>query len=163
MRFIKQIDDWLARIEAGLITLILSVMILLSFGQVILRNFFHEGILWGDIFLRQIVLWVGFIGASLAAREHRHIAIDFLPNVLPSAWRKPIKIFVYLCTAAISAFLALAAWTFVEFEREGGSVLFLDLPVWVFQVVLPYSFCLLTFRFIFSAIEILAESGGPAK
>ena len=81
MKLLKQIDNAIARLETGFITVILSVMIILSFGQVILRNFFNESIFWGDIFLRQMVLWVGFIGASLAAHDQRHIAIDFLPNI----------------------------------------------------------------------------------
>ncbi|MCH8156968.1 MAG: TRAP transporter small permease [Nitrospinae bacterium] len=162
MRFVKQIDDLLARIEAGFITLILSVMILLSFSQVILRNFFHDSILWGDIFLRQMVLWVAFLGASLAARERQHIAIDFLPNVLPPLWKKPIRIFTSLCAAGISIFLARAAWTFVAFEREAESVLFLNLPVWIFQTVLPYSFFLLTIRFLLNAVEDLLASGSDS-
>jgi len=153
MILLKQIDQAIARLETGLITVIFSVMILLSFGQVILRNFFNESILWGDIFLRQMVLWVGFIGASLAARDQRHIAVDFLPNILPSSWRKPIQTLTKVCAAVISIFLARAAWGFVAYEREAGSILILNYPVWIFQTVLPYSFGLLTIRFILSAIE----------
>ena len=153
MKLLKQIDNAIARLETGFITVILSVMIILSFGQVILRNFFNESILWGDIFLRQMVLWVGFVGASLAAREQRHIVIDFLPNILPSSWRKTIQTVTKVCAAVISLFLAQAAWSFVAYEREAGSILALNLPVWIFQIVLPYSFGLLTIRFTLSAIE----------
>ena len=153
MRLLKQIDKILAKLEAGFITLILSLIIILSFGQVILRNFFNESIIWGDILLRQMVLWVGFVGASLAAREERHIVIDFLPNILPSSWRKAIQTFTKIGAAVVSLFLAQAAWSFVAYEREAGSILTLNLPVWIFQIVLPYSFRLLTARFILSAIE----------
>ena len=163
VRFIKLIDDYLAKLESGFITLILSLMIILSFGQVILRNFFSESLLWGDIFLRQMVLWVGFVGASLAARENRHIAIDFLPNILPASLHRPIGIFTKLCAAVISLFLAQAAWSFVAYEREAESILFLNLPVWIFQVVLPYSFGLLTVRFILSAIDDLLSSGRQSQ
>ena len=70
MKLFKKIDEIIAGLETALITVILSLMIILSFGQVVLRNFFNESILWGDIFLRQMVLWVGFIGASLADRRN---------------------------------------------------------------------------------------------
>jgi len=46
-----------------------------------------------------MVLWIGFIGSSLATRDQKHIAIDFLPNILPSHWRKPIKVFTNICAA----------------------------------------------------------------
>ena len=153
MILLKQIDNAIAKLETGFITVILSVMIVLSFGQVVLRNFFNESILWGDIFLRQMVLWVGFIGASLAAHDQRHIAIDFLPNVLPPSWLKPIRILTNICAAGISAFLAQAAWDFVAYERESESTLFFNYPVWFFQIVLPYGFSLLTLRFILCAIN----------
>jgi TRAP-type C4-dicarboxylate transport system permease small subunit len=110
-----------------------------------------------------MVLWVGFVGASLAARENRHIAIDFLPNILPASWHRPIGIFTKLCAAVISLFLAQAAWSFVAYEREAESILFLNLPVWIFQVVLPYSFGLLTIRFILSAIDDLLSSGRQSQ
>ena len=102
-----------------------------------------------------MVLWVGFTGASLATRERRHIAIDFLPNILPATWRRSIGIFTKFCAAVICIFLARAAWSFVAYEREAESVLFLNLPVWIFQIVLPYSFILITLRFILSALEDL--------
>ena len=153
MNVIKNFDEFLAKLEGTFIALLLSIMIILSFGQVILRNFFQEGILWGDIFLRQMVLWVGVVGASLAAREHRHIAIDFLPNILPSSWLKPIQIFTKICAAVISIFLAQAALNFVVYEWEAKSILVLNLPIWIFQIVLPYSFGLIAIRSILSAIE----------
>ena len=153
MKLFKKIDEIIAGLETALITVILSLMIILSFGQVVLRNFFNESILWGDIFLRQMVLWVGFIGASLAARDQRHIAVDFLPNISPSSWRKPIRTLTNLCAAGISAFLAQAAWDFVAYERESESILFFNYPVWFFQIVLPYGFSLLTLRFVLCAID----------
>ena len=163
MKLLKQIDNAIARLETGFITVILSVMIILSFGQVILRNFFNESIFWGDIFLRQMVLWVGFIGASLAARDQRHIAVDFLPNILPSPWRKPIRTLTKICAAVISIFLTHAAWSFVTYEREAESVLVLNYPVWIFQTVLPYSFGLLTIRFILSAIDDVLPLWGKSR
>ena len=42
MHLIRQIETALARIETFLIVLLLSLMILFSFGQVILRNFFND-------------------------------------------------------------------------------------------------------------------------
>jgi len=69
MNILKQIDLFLEKIEGHLIVLILSLMILLSFGQILLRNFFDMGIIWGDTLLRQWVLWLGFLGASLAVKH----------------------------------------------------------------------------------------------
>lgn len=153
VEIIKKIDGYLAKGEEVLIVLILSLMIVLSFGQVILRNVFHQGIFWADIFLRQMVLWVGFLGASLAARDGRHISIDFLPHYLSPFWRAVSKVIVQAIAGVASGFLAWAAWKFVRFEKEAGTVLFLDYPVWLFQTVLPFSFGVIAIRFVLQAIQ----------
>lgn len=155
MRFIKQIENLLEKMETLTVTVLLSLMILISFSQVILRNVFQEGFLWADIFIRQLVLWVGFIGASLAVREAKHISIDFLPHFLPATWKRLIQFVVNLTAGMVSAFLAWAAWRFVEFEMEGSATLFFDIPVWIFQVILPYSFCVISARFLMKAVDAL--------
>lgn len=163
MRVVRQIDFFLGRIETVLVVFLLSLMILFSFGQVILRNFFHHGILWADIFIRQLVLWVGFLGASLAVRESKHISIDFLPHFLPTSWGKPLQATIDLAAGVISGFLAWAAWRFVHFEMEGGTTLFLDLPAWLFQTVLPYSLGVICGRFLLRAVDALLSRDNPSK
>ncbi len=159
MRILRTFDAILEKIEFVFITLLLSLMILLSLGQVILRNFFHEGILWADIFLRQMVLWVGFLGASLATRDHRHIAIEFLPNLLPRRWKKSIRLVVHLVAGGISLMLVFAAWKLVALEKDAGTILFLDFPVWWFQTILPYSFLIIALRFFINALNLFFPPG----
>lgn len=161
MRLIAQIESILGRIETLAVTILLSLMILFSFAQVLLRNFFNDGILWADIFIRQLVLWVGFLGASLAVRERKHISIDFLPNILPRSWGNFIQFIVNLTAGIISGFLAFAAWRFVQFEMEGQATLFLDVPVWVFQLILPYSFGIISARFLLKTVQVTPSSGNP--
>ena len=105
MRLIKQLDEWLAKAESGFLVILLFLMVFLSFGQVILRNFLHSGLLWTDIFLRQLVLWVGFLGASLAVRERRHISVDVLPQFIPEKYRPFVDVLVNLLAGIITVFL----------------------------------------------------------
>lgn len=153
MHILKQIDRFLEKIEGHLIVLILSLMILLSFGQMILRNLFDMGIVWGDTLLRQWVLWVGFLGASIAVKHNKHISIEVFSSLSSLFWKRIIKAFTRFSAGVISGFLTWAAWSFIQFEKESQSVLFLDIPVWIFQTVLPYSFMVITIRFIISGCE----------
>jgi C4-dicarboxylate transporter DctQ subunit len=155
---LKTIDRLLEKVEGYFLVILLTTMILLSFSQVILRNFFQQGILWADIFLRQLVLWVGFLGASLAVCNGKHIAIDFLPNILPVHWKPKLRFITHLSASIISAILAWSAWTFLQFEMESDSVLFLDIPVWVFQTILPYSFAVIAIRFLLQALNHIFPS-----
>jgi C4-dicarboxylate transporter DctQ subunit len=153
MHILKQIDRFLEKIEGHLIVLILSLMILLSFGQMLLRNFFDMGIIWGDTLLRQWVLWLGFLGASLAVKHEKHISIEVLTSLSSLYWKRIIKAFTRFSAGIISGFLTWSAWSFMMFEKDSESVLFLDIPVWIFQAVLPYSFMVIAIRFIISGFE----------
>lgn len=153
MRTIKQLDEWLAKVESGFLVFLLFLMVFLAFGQVILRNFFNSGLLWTDLFLRQLVLWVGFLGASLAVRERRHISIDVLPQLLPAAYKPWVQVLVNFSTGLISVFLAVAAWKFVRLEMEFPIILFLDLPAWIFQTILPFSFGLISLRYFLHVFD----------
>lgn len=153
MRAIKQLDEWLAKAESGVLVFLLFLMIFLAFGQVLLRNFLDSGLLWTDLFLRQLVLWVGFLGASLAVRERRHISIDVLPQFLPDTYKPFIQVLVNFCTGVISVFLAIASWKFVQLEMEYPIILFLNIPAWVFQTILPTSFSVISLRYFLHMLD----------
>jgi TRAP-type C4-dicarboxylate transport system permease small subunit len=157
IKSLRYLDRALEKFEFWLIVCLLTLMIILSFGQMVSRNLFHQALVWGDILLRQLVLWTGFLGASLAVRQNKHISIDVFSNFLSPGTKGKVSIFTRITTAIISGFLAWAAWSFVQFEKESESILFLELPVWLFQLILPYSFLVITFRFLLYSTRIENE------
>lgn len=141
-------DKTLAFLENSLIVIILSVMVLMSFLQVLLRLLFSAGFLWGDIFLRHLVLWVGFLGASLATREGKHIKIDILFRVIPDRFKTPMMVFVNLVSAGICFLLTKAAIVFVLLDYSDKSILFGNIPAWIFEAIIPGGFALIGIRFL---------------
>ena len=136
--------------KGHLIVLILSLMIVLSFGQMLLRNFFDMGIVWGDTLLRQWVLWVGFLGASIAVRHDKHIPLRFFPVYRRFLGNGLLKLLRDFQLALSAAFWPGPAWSFMLFEKDAESVLFLNIPVWIFQTISAYSFMIIAIRFIIS-------------
>ncbi len=160
-KYIHSINNILAKIETVFLIIILLSMILLAFLQVILRNFFSTSIFWGDTFLRHLVLWVGFIGASLATREGRHINIDVLSRLLSPNAKRINAIIINLFSATVCFFLLRAAITFIKFEKEAGSTLFKGIPVWIFQIIIAIGFGLITIRFLVHAYENIFDYKSP--
>lgn len=152
---LQKIDSGLAQGENFLIFLTLGLMVGLSFLQVLLRNFFESGILWADIFLRHLVLWVGFIGASLATRNEKHINIDILTRMVPVKIVPYIKISVDLVTVVVCIILAKASYTFLTFEIEAETIIFKNIPAWYFQIIMPAGFSLIGIRFVLKILEQL--------
>lgn len=132
-------------------------MILMAFGQVVLRNFFHTGIEWGDVFLRHLVLWIGFFGAAIATGEGRHLKIELINKLASERYRKIIYIVTNFFAAIVCCFLMKAAVSFVQFEIESASTLILDLPTTYFIVIIPVGYGIIAFRFTVRALAWSAE------
>jgi TRAP-type C4-dicarboxylate transport system permease small subunit len=70
----------------------LALMAILVFGNVILRYLFDSGIALSDELARLLFVWVIFLGAILASREHAHIGLDALVRRLSPLWKK-----IFIC------------------------------------------------------------------
>lgn len=167
MNVIRSISGALSLLERTLVVVLLGLMVILAFLQVIMRNFFSAGILWADPFLRHLVLWIGFLGASLATRQEKHINIDILTRFAPRRIVNSIHVLTNLFAGIVCSILANAGLTFLLSEKESGASLFtIDataFPAWWFQLIIPIGFGLMALRFLIRMIEHLAESFHPTS
>ncbi len=137
---------FLGRVEVAVLALLIGTLIGLGVLQIILRNLFHSGWLWADPLMRHIVLWLGCLGAVLAATHLRHINIDVFTRLLPTALRPVRRALVYTATAIATFVLGLAALRLVMDERTFGDVAFGPFQTWHLQTVLPLAFFLISYR-----------------
>jgi C4-dicarboxylate transporter DctQ subunit len=162
MKLVARLSGLLLGLERGLLVLLFSLMILLAFTQVVLRNFFSVGLIWADPLLRNSVLWLGFIGASLATQQDKHIRIDLLGRFLGRRATAMVGAATDLFTLAICLFLADASRTFVLNEMEFRDTLVtignFEIPTWWSQVILPAGFLLIALRV---SIRLVLRLGGP--
>jgi C4-dicarboxylate transporter DctQ subunit len=149
-------DEVIDRVEQTLITILLSLMITIAFLQIVLRNIFATGITWADPLVRNLVLWVGFVGAAIATREGKHITIDVLPQWVPQQVKTIIGIIIQLFAAFICGLLTFAAVKFVRNEALMGSITFVGVPAWVPQLILPITFGIMALRFCLLALKDLS-------
>lgn len=70
------------------IALGLAVMVLMVFGNVVLRYAFNSGILVSEEMSRYFFIWLTYIGAMIAMREREHLGVDTLVKHLPRAGKK---------------------------------------------------------------------------
>lgn len=157
MNLWRRLDEKISRVENVLITVLLTLMILVAFSQIVLRNFFATGIDWGDSLVRYLVVWVAFIGAAVATREGKHITIDILSRWFTGVGSNTIQAVSYFASAAICGLLTLAAIKFVDFEAQMGSTVFFNLSAWIPAMIIPVTFGLMTLRF---AARFLSEIAG---
>ena len=164
MKALTVIDRLLAKLEGWLIIVSLSLMIILTFFRVILRGLYtHAHIQWAntilgqidwtDPFVRLLVLWVTFLGASLLTGDNKHIKIDIMTSLLPPKWLPFREIILSAGCVLVSAFMLKASISYIKIEMDFGGELFLQLPAWIGQLILPIGFSTILFRFLLRGID----------
>jgi TRAP-type C4-dicarboxylate transport system permease small subunit len=156
-----------ARLEEGVLMLILVGMVLLSFIQILLRNIFGIGLFWIDPLVRQMLLWVTLVGAMVATRDNNHITVDAISRYLPPGRIKFATGFICDTFATIVCAL-LTHSTFrvfhMEFQDPLGGYIMPGLPLWASLLTLPVAFGVMTLRFLrFSILSFLHTVKGEIK
>ncbi len=84
----RLVDAYFALLKL-LIALLLAAMVVLVFGNVVLRYGFNSGITLSEEVSRWMFVWLTFLGAIVALREHGHLGVDSLVRRLP-LWGKKL-------------------------------------------------------------------------
>jgi TRAP-type C4-dicarboxylate transport system permease small subunit len=90
--------------------LFLAAMMLMVFGNVVLRYGFNSGITVSEELSRWLFVWMTFLGALVALRSHHHLGTDSLVARLPVAGKKVCLglahlLMLYLCWLMFSGSL----------------------------------------------------------
>ncbi len=168
MKIIRVIENILGYIENGLLVIFLTVTVVMAFLQVVLREFWSTGILWADVFLRHLVLWIGFLGAALAAKESRHFSIDIITKRLSPLLRRIIQVLLDLSASVVCYFLCNAGISFVSDEIKYNtqplfSFLGKDIMAYYLEVIIPVGFALVGLHFLFRAVEVAVTGPRSAE
>ena len=72
----------------ALVALALAIMVVLVFGNVVLRYAFNTGITVSEEVSRWLFVWLVFLGAIVALKERAHLGSDMLVSRLPVIGKK---------------------------------------------------------------------------
>ena len=151
-----RLDEIIGQVEQFLVATLLSFMIIVAFLQIVLRNVFFTGLSWGDPLVRYMVLWVGFIGASIATKEGRHINIDVFSQWVPGLGNILIQVITYLFSSFVCGILTFAALRFIRNEAQIGGITFLGIPAWIPGLIIPVALGLMALRFGLRSFKALS-------
>jgi TRAP-type C4-dicarboxylate transport system permease small subunit len=74
----------------------LALMVVLVFGNVVLRYAFNSGIAVSEEVSRWLFVWLTFLGAIVALREHGHLGTEALVSRLGTTGRKACLVVGYV-------------------------------------------------------------------
>lgn len=94
----------------GLLVALLGVMVVLVFGNVVLRYGFNSGITFSEEMSRFIFMWLTLLGALLAMHEHGHLGMSSVIKALPVAGQRVVRFVSDALMLACCALLAHGTW-----------------------------------------------------
>ena len=158
--FLRRCARWdaaLANAETALLAILILGSLAASLVQIGLRNLGLPVLPEADTVVRRAVLWIAFLGASLAAFGGRHLAVDVAEQVLPPRANRLAGAAAALVAAAVTALLTVASARFAAAELA-----FAGARAAAAAAVMPLGFAVMTLRFLLAAARRLtgADSGG---
>lgn len=80
----KKIDHIISLVEKYTACIMLVLIVLIGTLQIFFRYALHSSLIWSEELMRYMFVWLSFLTASIAVREHKHISVDFLTNFTPA-------------------------------------------------------------------------------
>ncbi len=88
----------------------LGAMVVLVFGNVVLRYVFNSGISVSEELARWFMVWMTFIGAVVALKEHAHLGTDVIVSRLPAPARRVCLVIGQLLMIYATWLLLAGSW-----------------------------------------------------
>src|ERR1044072_4194589 len=115
MAAVERLIDLYCSLLKVAIAICLAAMVVLVFTNVVMRYLFNSGIPTSEELSRWLLVWLTFLGAIVALRQHAHLGVDTLVRALPPLGKKICRVTGYLL-------LLYAAWL-IAFESCKRAVL----------------------------------------
>jgi C4-dicarboxylate transporter, DctQ subunit len=141
------VDRALNRAETTFVGGALAFASLLLFVNVVLRYWFLAPISWAEELTLYIMVWIVFVGSSVAVRARGHIAIDLLPLVLSPAGRRRLAIFIAVTVLAfLVVFFHYSLQHTLRVRASGQVTPVMQAPMWLAYLAMPAGSALMILR-----------------
>jgi tripartite ATP-independent transporter DctM subunit len=137
--------------ENRIASLALGGIMILPLAEIFSRRFFGAAIPGSGAFAATLTLWLGMLGAAIAARDGKLLTLatgEFLP-------KGPIGDAAHVISGTIGALIAtifaLGGSALVHSDRLAGDQVAAGLPTWAADLALPIGFALIALRLAWRA------------
>lgn len=127
--------------------------------QIVSRVFF-SAVGWTEEIARFLLIWITFLGATLAFQRGRHIAVTFVVDALPLRLRQVARVIAVVVALGFLLALVVIGYRYMlaqSFQRSAS----LRLSMTYVYTVIPLSAALMAWYALVDLIEILIE--GPTR
>ena len=133
----KAIDvsiHWFFKLLELLVVLCMVAMVVMVFGNVVLRYAFNSGITVSDEMSRYFFIWLTYIGAMVAMREGGHLGVDTLVKHLPVLGKKVCLFLSESLMLFCNGLFFLGTWKMHELQVTNVSPVVGISMIWIYGI-----------------------------
>ena len=150
----RTVNQW---IEYVLFGLGFSMSIIVAV-QVFCRYVLNHSLFWSEELARYLLVWLTFLGASVAYYRSVHPGIDVIYARMPDTIRKAAAVTVHLLSITFFLFMIIFGTKFAYFIRHQISPA-LYLPKWLVFAIIPLSGTVLTLHGLIFFLDEIKGKG----
>lgn len=84
----KKLNDLFFKLAEVTLVVMLSAMVIMVFGNVVLRYGFNDGIISSEEISRFLFIWITFLGAIVTFRDNGHLGLDSVVRKLSTRGKR---------------------------------------------------------------------------
>lgn len=165
--WLARLDEWVHRGEKAVLCVVLVLMIAVVFVDFALRELKLGGLAWSKAAATYAMVWVGFLGSSLATRGRKHLKVDASEKMVPRRFHPHVGVLVGVVAAGFCFYMMVLGLRVSARSFLDGKVSpVMNFPVGVVEAAIPTAFLLMGLRFLLrDALGSLRQmlAGGTAK
>lgn len=132
MQALQHVIDGFFRLLELLIVVLMVAMVVMVFGNVVLRYGFNSGINISDEMARYCFVWLTYIGAMVAMREGGHLGVDTLVKRLPAGGKKTALFISEALMLLCNGLFFLGTWKMHELQVTNVSPVVGLSMIWIY-------------------------------
>jgi TRAP-type C4-dicarboxylate transport system permease small subunit len=129
----RAIDLFFKTLEV-LIVACMVAMVVMVFGNVVMRYAFNSGILISEEMSRYCFIWLTYIGAMVAMREKGHLGVDTLVRRLPMGGKKFCLFLSEALMLLCNGLFFLGTWKMHELQVTNVSPVVGISMIWIYGI-----------------------------
>ncbi len=135
--------------------IMLALMVIIIFLQVIFRSLIKSAIPWSEELARYLMVWISFLGSSIAVKRKGHIGVGLLLEVLPDNIRKWVLLSADILMVIFFATVSILGLRILNTVKTQVS------PAMELSMAIPYSavFAGGTLMLLYSIYNLLKDTG----
>ncbi len=157
-RFLKTLDCVLTNIEEWTLFIIVMAALIFLFANVVLRYGFNYTLAWSEEFVRIVIIYSTFIGASIAIKQRSMIRIDAIVQIFPKL--KPgLTYYTNVLMLIFASMMIYYGYKMAELQYvTHQKTIIMQIPLSIIYAIMPVTGILMLIRTVMVIIQDILSS-----